>query len=305
MVRIALLLSALLGTAVAAPAIVWQRDTSASAPEHHSDSVSAADLMQSALSGHSGSPDSSSVVFFLGRDADGREMLGHLASSGALPRTQAKYGSAASIHHHVDGLESAATVQRDAMAAAASSGAATVGLGEFLSRMGESPENETAKDQSSRRAREVQAASVLVVDVPAAASPADVDRAIAMAVDSPRLSSVVLAAQRSTDEVKRARAALANDRKEQKQQQRVQQQEAPRRRLEDNQQNQDDDNNNRNDQDGSDGVAYVHMTPNILAGILYTLLFVVVTQIGIGCMGSIQGQGDIYVKKMPTIGREA
>ena len=59
-----------------------------------------------------------------------------------------------------------------------------------------------------------------------------------------------------------------------------------------------------NNQDGSN-VAYVHMTPNILAGILYTIMFIVVTQIGIGCMGSIQGQGDIYVKKMPTIGREA
>ena len=291
MLRIALLLSALLGTAVAAPAIVWQRDSSASSPEHHSDSVSLADLMQSSLSGQD-----SSVVFFLGRNSDGKEMLNSLASGGSLPRTQDKYRSARSIHHHVDGAESAATVQRDAMAAAAS-GAATVSLGEFLSRMGESPEN---TDTSSRRAREVQSASVLVVDVPAATSPADIDNAIAMAVKSPRLSSVVLTAQRSIDEVKRERMNLANERKQQKQQL----QDAPRRRLEDQQNDDDNNNNNRNNQDGSN-VAYVHMTPNILAGILYTIMFIVVTQIGIGCMGSIQGQGDIYVKKMPTIGREA
>ena len=290
MLRIALLLSALLGTAVAAPAIVWQRDSSASAPEHHSDSVSVADLMQSSLSGRD-----SSVVFFLGRNADGKEMLNSLASGGSLPRTQDKYRSAHSIHHHVDGAESAATVQRDAMAAAAS-GAATVSLGEFLSRMGESPES---TDTSSRRAREVQSASVLIVDVPAATKPADIDNAIAMAVESPRLSSVVLTAQRSIDEVKRERTNLANERKQQKQQQ-----DAPRRRLEDQQNDNNNNNNNRNNQDGSN-VAYVHMTPNILAGILYTIMFIVVTQIGIGCMGSIQGQGDIYVKKMPTIGREA
>ena len=289
MLRIALLLSALLGTAVAAPAIVWQRDSSASSPEHHSDSVSVADLMQSSLSGQD-----SSVVFFLGRNSDGKEMLNSLASGGSLPRTQDKYRSAHSIHHHVDGAESAATVQRDAMAAAAS-GAATVSLGEFLSRMGESPEN---TDTSSRRAREVQSASVLVVDVPAGTSPADIDNAIAMAVESPRLSSVVLTAQRSIDEVKRERMNLANERKQQKQQ------DAPRRRLEDQQNDNNNNNNNRNNQDGSN-VAYVHMTPNILAGILYTIMFIVVTQIGIGCMGSIQGQGDIYVKKMPTIGREA
>jgi len=241
--------------------------------------------MQSSLSGQD-----SSVVFFLGRNADGKEMLNNLASVGSLPRTQGKYRSAHSIHHHVDGLESAATVQRDAMAAAASS-AATVSLGEFLSRMGDSPKN---ADDHSRRAREVQSASVLIVNVPAATSPAEIDNAIAMAVESSRVSSVVLTAQRSTDEVKRERQNLANNRKQQQKQE-----DAPRRRLED-QQNGD----NNNNQDGSN-VAYVHMTPNILAGILYTIMFIVVTQIGIGCMGSIQGQGDIYVKKMPTIGREA
>jgi hypothetical protein len=290
MLRIALLLSALLGTAVAAPAIVWQRDGAASAPEHHSDSVSAADLMQSALSGQD-----SSVVFFLGRNADGTEMLNGLASGGSLPRTQDKYRSAHAIHHHVDGLESAATVRRDAMAAAASS-AATVSLSEFLSRMGDSPDN-----TDSRRTREVQSASVLIVDVPAVTSPAEIDGAIAMAIDSSSLSSVVLTAQRSTDEVKRERQNLANNRKTQQTLE-----DAPRRRLED-QENADDDanaNNNKNYQGDSD-TAYVHMTPNILAGILYTIMFIVVTNIGIGCMGSIQGQGDIYVKKMPTIGREA
>ena len=62
-------------------------------------------------------------------------------------------------------------------------------------------------------------------------------------------------------------------------------------------------------QDGNDnsdmtGVYYVSMTPNILAGLMFGLMFVVITWIGVTCMGAIVGQ-DLYVSKMPTIGREA
>ena len=52
------------------------------------------------------------------------------------------------------------------------------------------------------------------------------------------------------------------------------------------------------------GVYYVAMTPNILAGLLFGLLFVVITYIGVTCMGAIQGQ-DVFVSKMPSVGREA
>ena len=114
-------------------------------------------------------------------------------------------------------------------------------------------------------------------------------------ISSEGISRVVLAAQRSADEVKLERGRLAQAKSGGSAATAATA--APRRRLED--QNGDDD----GAYDG-DGTAYVNMTPNILAGILYTFLFLVVTQIGIGCMSQIQGQ-DVYVKKMPTVGREA
>jgi hypothetical protein len=83
-----------------------------------------------------------------------------------------------------------------------------------------------------------------------------------------------------------------------------------RRRLEDqdgdgdNQNNNGQNNQNNNGGDDMTGVYYVSMTPNILAGILFTLLFTVTTYIGVTCMGMIAGQ-DVYVKKMPAVGREA
>jgi hypothetical protein len=52
------------------------------------------------------------------------------------------------------------------------------------------------------------------------------------------------------------------------------------------------------------GVYYVQMTPNILAGILFGLLFAFIAYTGISCMGMITGQ-DVFVTKMPTVGREA
>ena len=52
------------------------------------------------------------------------------------------------------------------------------------------------------------------------------------------------------------------------------------------------------------GVYYVLMTPNILAGILFLLLFTLIAMIGLNCMGAIAGQ-DVFVSKMPTVGREA
>ena len=76
------------------------------------------------------------------------------------------------------------------------------------------------------------------------------------------------------------------------------------RRLEDMQQEEGQNQNNKQADDDMAGVYYVSMTPNILAGILFTLLFAVTTWIGVTCMGMIAGQ-DVYVKKMPPVGREA
>jgi len=59
------------------------------------------------------------------------------------------------------------------------------------------------------------------------------------------------------------------------------------------------------DNGGDDEVVYyVYMTPNILAGLMFAGLFTSVVFLGISCMGMIQGQ-DVFVSKMPSVGRES
>lgn len=280
------ILLSLLATAAAAPAIVWQRGAPASGDSAHSSAaVAPADLVLGPDSATriSASPSpnggsSVSVVFVLGRDEHGAEALTPLAAGGSLPKTEARYGDATAILHHVEGMETA-------KAAAAAMGAGGPVTLEELPGLGLGPGSDEAGPE----------AAVVVVDVPTGTNPSRLDDAVAAMISSEGISRVVLAAQRSADEVKLERGRLAQAKSGGSAATAATA--APRRRLED--QNGDDD----GAYDG-DGTAYVNMTPNILAGILYTFLFLVVTQIGIGCMSQIQGQ-DVYVKKMPTVGREA
>ena len=59
----------------------------------------------------------------------------------------------------------------------------------------------------------------------------------------------------------------------------------------------------RLDDGGDADVYYVTMTPNILSGLLFALLFVVVVAVGLGCMNDIEG-GTVFVQKKPDVGRE-
>jgi hypothetical protein len=124
---------------------------------------------------------------------------------------------------------------------------------------------------------------------------------------------VVLTAIRSTEEVKQERDMLTRRRMMAMEEDFTQGSTSTKntnrhhhRRLEDANQAVDDGNQNNQNAASQDmtGIYYVSMTPNILAGLLFTLLFAVVTWIGVSCMGMITGQ-DVYVSKMPSIGREA
>ncbi|GMH79252.1 hypothetical protein TrST_g11562 [Triparma strigata] len=54
----------------------------------------------------------------------------------------------------------------------------------------------------------------------------------------------------------------------------------------------------------SDSTYYVYMTPNIMAGILFGILFTFCSILGFSCMNELEGQ-TVFVSKMPTVGREA
>merc|ERR1712125_98153 len=148
-----------------------------------------------------------------------------------------------------------------------------------------------SKKKSNRALRE---AKTVIVSIDDSVGAADLDAAIAKYIIDENVSSVILTGARSALETKIAKNMEKKARRTQRK--------APRRRLE-----QEDGDENENE-DGGDadqaGVYYVNMTPNILAGLLFFSFFTFVTFLGISCMGMIEGQ-DVYVTKMPVVGREA
>lgn len=305
--KLSLLLYSLVASASAAPAVVWKKtgDLSEERFLHSSDDVSVSALLGDAITGTS-----FSVVFLVGKDENGQESLSELASSGKLPATADKYGSANGIYHHVSGIESSGAMVREA-AAHTKENVLSISMSELHRKLnslsskaemevtidGSEPQKTTSSKTANKRARQLQSANVLIVNINPKDDAAEIDRTIASTIENNQVNSVVLAGVRSLQEVKRERM-LASQRRQsvmQKAGERVLDARR-RRRLEDQA-------NGQNSGDMS-GVYYVAMTPNILAALLFMGLFTTIAWIGISCMGAISGQ-DVFVSKMPSVGREA
>jgi hypothetical protein len=155
--------------------------------------------------------------------------------------------------------------------------------------------------KKTKRAKQLEEANVLIVNVDANVDPQILDRAVMEAVQHDSIDSVMLTSVRSVDEVKHERIMMEHRRLQAMEKAGRKLQQSQRRRLEDANQ---EENANADNDSSLEGVYYVSLTPNILAGILFFLLFSTVAFIGISCMGMIAGQ-DVYVKKMPSVGREA
>lgn len=315
---LSILLMSLFGSALAAPAIVWKKDRAERALRT-SEEIRVVDMLSDVLDTERDDSQRSAVVFLLGRGADGSESFSTMAAAGSLPNVGSKYNNADCIHHHVSGIESADAIVKDAKRANPGHNVLLISFNEFTSTM--TSRNPTlveaeindkgimSKTQKydHKRTQELSGADVLIVEVPPTVDTAALDSAVTGAIDHDSIANVVLTAVRSHDEVKQERLMEHNRRL-------YMMKDASsnkRRRLEDQQQNNQGDDNqnngqNNNNNGGNDmtGVYYVSMTPNILAGILFTLLFVFTTYLGVTCMGMIAGQ-DVYVKKMPPVGREA
>ena len=297
-----------LSAAQAAPALIWRNEPSAKGTIHHSDDVSFEKVMNDSFSS-----DGINVVFLLKRQDNGDEALTSWTSSGALPNVASKAEHAHCVHHHVSNVQNAQSVTT--MASRVGKGPALqVTLDEFASKIDSmSYPHEEAMEVASngmvsksvhgmnKRSRALKDAKVLVVDVPVRSGASALDGAVQHAIESKHVGSVVLSSVRSVSEVKYARDLLVHRRRVlmEKEGARMVQ---SRRRLDD-ANNQGDDAADAADDDIS-GTYYVSMTPNIFAGLLFFLLFVVITLIGISCMNMISGQ-DTYVNKMPLVGREA
>jgi hypothetical protein len=317
------ILSTLLASALAAPAVVWKNTRRANESFlHTSDELSASDLLSDVLDVDSKDSSLAAVVFLFSKGDDGSESLTELASTGKLPATAGKYNDAAGIYHHVSGIESTPIMVREASRANTGHRVLQVSLSELNSKMtslheksaeAEMEVNENGvqfsaqskhNKKANKRVRDLAKANVLLVTVDPKEDASEIDQAVANTIDNAMVENVVLAGIRSLSEVKQERFLASKRRMEVMEKQGQRHLESRRRRLEQEEEGDGDDADQNNDNGDMSGVYYVSMTPNILAGLLFGLLFIVVTWIGVSCMGAISGQ-DVYVSKMPTIGREA
>lgn len=295
-------LTSLWASALAAPAIVWKKSRQGGTRSlHSSESIPASELMSTVLEDVPPSESAlSSVVFLVKKGGDGSESLTELASNGKLPETSNKYSDASGVYHSVSGIESPVAMVRECNHANNGHKVLQVSLTELDTKLSPPVEVENIKSKSAKkRAKDIGNADVFVVLVD---PNEDIDQTIARTIENEKVESVVLTAIRSIEEVKHERRLLAQKRHNAMMKAGERLLESRRRRLEEDQGDNNDNNNNNNGD--MTGVYYVYMTPNILSGLLFGFMFVTVTYIGIQCMAAISGQ-DVYVDKMPTIGREA
>ena len=156
--------------------------------------------------------------------------------------------------------------------------------------------------KATKRQRLMEASNFVIVTVPHSIPVEVLDETLYQTIQSLPEQTIVLTSVRSVEEVKYERhlamkrqlldkAIIVDGTKAQTST------DSYHRRL-------DEQDGNNNNNDDMSGVYYVQMTPNILAGLLFFGLFIVITMIGISCMNMITGQ-DVYVSTMPSIGREA
>lgn len=289
----------------AAPALIWSSSSSSaggiSSSVYTSDEIPAASLFDAAAD--------LQVVFLLGRGSDGSESLTRMAPflSGIAQKSPAHF-----IHSHVSGVESVHAMKRTAAAASANASAtasatkaqskvAVIGLHELGMKFNE-PVSTTSS--TTKKSREIEAANILLIDVDATTPPDTLDGAVQTAIA--RADRVVLTAVRSIAEVKDERAKITRRRMEMQYRAGQQQRHLVNghRRLENNNQNQQNQQQAVAADDQMAGIYFVQMTPNIFSGILFFFLFATIAFTGLSCMGMIAAQ-DVYVKKMPAVGREA
>jgi hypothetical protein len=324
-------------TTSAVPAIVWNKNSQqlniddAVSTSYFSNEIPVTKLMESfGLNNQNANVnnDGLSIMFLMGRDVNSGEES--LTSITPLLQQISQLDQQPQQYLHVSGMESASHVLNAVkISSSTSSVPMIINLNELSYKLnnthlnakvdtllvemdvsGDSvkiPNKATVK--VSKRNRSIEQSKFVIVTVPSNIQSELLDTTLVQTMNHPSVSTIVLSAIRSVDEVKydrelkmrrqllgkaiildsstSSKKSGTNDAKY-------------HRRLD---QNGNADNGGGGNSDLS-GVYYVQMTPNIFSGILFFGLFAVVAMIGFSCMNMIAGQ-DVYVKTMPSIGREA
>mmetsp|Transcript_3344 Transcript_3344/g.4831 ORF Transcript_3344/g.4831 Transcript_3344/m.4831 type:complete len:277 (+) Transcript_3344:47-877(+) len=276
MVRLLLVVS-LISTALAAPALVWNNNN------HNAVNDAEAVHVGRLLSTHAGKSDESSlasVLFSIDRAANGQESL-----SAITPQLESVAKREASVtHYHVWGGDSRKTVSREARnSVTEGEHVLELDFDEFKGKLSNFKEDKVLRKSNT-----------VVVHISENTPAKDIDATVSAAIDHSAVNTVILTGLRGVEEVKHERTFRRMTQNQEKN--------VSRRRLDEEGEGEKDQNNNNNDE--NKGMYYALMTPNIFAGILFTLFFAMIASIGINCMGIISNS-DVYVSKMPSVGREA
>ena len=340
-VTLCIILSVLLciETAIAVPAIVWNKSQQSvrglqdndEASYYISNEISVEQMLMSESSTlNTNTNNDLTVIFLLERDSKtGQEVLTSMTPK--LHQTLQQPHTTPKQYSHVSGVESGANVLKKFQTSSTAIRPVLVNFQEWGYKFNHtlassSSDTEVVMDEvgdatvvsvslpprsmpnqatikATKRQRLMEASNFVIVTVPHSIPVEVLDETLYQTIQSLPEQTIVLTSVRSVEEVKYERhlamkrqlldkAIIVDGTKAQTST------DPYHRRLD-----QQDGNNNNNNDDMS-GVYYVQMTPNILAGLLFFGLFIVITMIGISCMNMITGQ-DVYVSTMPSIGREA
>jgi hypothetical protein len=324
-------------TTSAVPAIVWNKNSQqlniddTATTSYISNEIPVTKLMESFGQNNQNTNvdnnDGLSIMFLMGRDVNSGEES--LTSITPLLQQISQLDQQPKQYLHVSGMESASHVLNAVKLSSSSTSSLPmiISLNELSYKLNNTQLNgkvdtllvemdvsgdsvkipNKATVKVSKRNRSIEQSKFVIVTVPSNIQSELLDTTLVQTMNHPSVATIVLSAIRSVDEVKYDRElkmrrqllgkAIILDSSKKSGTNDVDAK--YHRRL--------DQNGNADNGGGNSdlsGVYYVQMTPNIFSGILFFGLFAVVAMIGFSCMNMIAGQ-DVYVKTMPSIGREA
>lgn len=314
----------------AAPALVWTQDSNAAEARskeaiHSSDVMELPSLLSSTLSSSNTESSLTSVLFLVNHHTEDKDGLTALTQSGALPKVSSHYTSPSSssitVHHAIHGIENAQSVTHAAKSVAGQENVLTTTLEEFqtkLPAMKRDRDTESTSVYADGRAHAIVNRQLVIVKVGEKSSMEALDEVVSEAIESEVMGSVILTAVRSRAEVELERnllsqasaaaaaAVTASNKKNKNGRPQFNNKNSNKNNRRNHRRRLEDVDGEQNDEDNDNdytGVYFVHMTPNILSGLLFGAFFLFVALIGIGQLGNISSQ-DCYVDTYPVVGRE-
>lgn len=287
-----------ISTITAAPAIIWKDNNNNNDPTIHSSDVTELPrLLSSTLldtsTTTSTTPNKPSIVFLINHSSgtESKDGLTTLTSTGKLPQIASNHASNAhSVHHYVRGIDNTQSVTRDVKNLIGKENVLITTLEEYYMKLPVLNHDSTNHDG---RAHAILNRQLVIVKLNTNSKSSMLDDAVSKSITSSSIGNVMLTSVRTKAEMELERTLMEKSNAAHASQHRTSQKvisptnnNNKRRRMED----VDGERDNKDDDTDYTGIYFVHMTPNILTGLLFGAFFIFVSLVGIGQLGSIASQ---------------